>query len=136
MDRVYHIDRGHERIEEKFGSAQASFVFLRAETRSNPGQSRPAMAREALPRWKGVSRELHPDPWRLGLTLLPSSLSFRGPTVCVGPRNLVFEQPLADHKQVPRSARDDTGVSFSWLKLGDIPDIAGRALQTTDPNSA
>ena len=46
--RVRHIDRGHERIEEKLGSVQAGFCFLRALARSNPGHPRPATAKEAV----------------------------------------------------------------------------------------
>ena len=63
----YHIDRSlpkmpssHERIEEKLVSVQAGFDFFGAQTRSNPGQSRQAMAKEAAPALDGCFEGVAP----------------------------------------------------------------------------
>ena len=50
----------------------------------------------------------------MSLTLLLCSsargLSFRGPTVFVGPRNLLLDQAVPVEKQIPRYARNDKGA--------------------------
>ena len=59
--------------EEKLVSVQSSFDFLRAQTRSNPGQSRQPMANEAVPALERASQsEIRtPPPLRLAAGWTP-----------------------------------------------------------------